>query len=421
MNKLIFLLCFLFLLFLTYRPGYNLSTTTSVVGLLYICMSLCIIILWLKGFKEINKFNYKFTIDLISLFLVLVLFSSVLFSILRSPDNFGTGMPILFFTAMTLILAMSYFINYHSNFTFLDLVKFQSIVVMYTGVIASIIAWLVLLNFDYWDFQQNQPFNYYRLYGWLGNPNVLGNMLGIAIVSCIFNMNRSTKRKIYYLIVILLTVSLIMTGSKGAIISTSCGIIIYFLTLNKFNIIKFIKNSRKFVMLSISISIFLIIGFNLMDNIIGLNLEVYVERVIKLGEDESSRFQLWGDGLYIFNQANLLEILFGHGRNYYMRNVGASAHNTYVELLVDYGLVVLLILLLLTLITVYKVAILDKKLGNSLSSLIYATLTIIILSGMFTTHLFSLRFEHFMFFFILFSMIFVNYNSKLTNTGGQYV
>lgn len=128
----------------------------------------------------------------------------------------------------------------------------------------------------------HQAVNDKRIYSTFGNPNVAGNWFAIMIIiSLYFCSTQSNHNKLFYKAsVILFTVALFLTGSRGAFIGLAFGFLIFYIF--KFNI----NNKNKIIFITMFI-ITLIIAFvplPILDNIIDHNINRSFCNRIKIWE-----------------------------------------------------------------------------------------------------------------------------------------
>lgn len=149
------------------------------------------------------------------------------------------------------------------------------------------------------------------------------------------NNNNYIKWFFASIIVILLLTSFKRAGAAMAVIS----VITYIYVTNKTTE----KNKKKYYyFLLVSIAILLIYVFStdeLYDNFL-------LSRFRRLPEDEGSgRINVWLTTIKLIRNSNWLELLFGHGHDQVIAHPLAtySAHNDFLEILYDYGLIVLIL------------------------------------------------------------------------------
>ena len=109
-------------------------------------------------------------------------------------------------------------------------------------------------------------------------------------------------------------------------------------------------------------------------------------RFNSLSEDEGSgRLDIWKYIIYLFNNSNSLQKLFGHGTHSILYNVKPNgldifAHNSFLEYLYDYGVIGISLLIIYVLAIVKKLFSYMKKKTNDLPILVYTVVVMIFLS-----------------------------------------
>lgn len=172
------------------------------------------------------------------------------------------------------------------------------------------------------------------------DQNVLAVSLTIPFLIIVDNLNKKKTRKkifrIVYLIIILYAI--ILTGSRGGLLSLAGATSVYLLLSSRKSISKKIKIS----FITIAISALLFIGFPI------LIPEVIIDRfsissVVSSGG--TGRVEIWSNAFQIFRDSSIINQLFGNGyyssvslfRSYFGRGVGM--HNDFVTLIIELGII----------------------------------------------------------------------------------
>lgn len=162
-----------------------------------------------------------------------------------------------------------------------------------------------------------------------------------VIICIMYIINR---KKIYLILLMIPSISILMGTTRTYLVVLLCAWLIFLYAI--------IKNKRKFLPLMISlILLFLLIVIisPIKDKFI-----TTMERVENLGLDPleaftSGRSEFWAYDIKSIFNSDILYILFGHGVNYlfYLNepvfNVALWAHNDYIQILSDYGILGLII------------------------------------------------------------------------------
>ena len=165
------------------------------------------------------------------------------------------------------------------------------------------------------------------------NPNSVGIVCVFAALLC---LQYSDKRKIYYLGFSAFTVAALFSGSRKAFISLFIVIFMYF--INK------IKKPSRLFYLAPLLALFYLLYYFSMNNpmlyhMLGRRMEYlfnYFRGEGDIGESVYIRMDLISIGIEQFKS----KMLFGYGINsfQYMNRYNYYAHNNYIEILVNYGI-----------------------------------------------------------------------------------
>ena len=227
------------------------------------------------------------------------------------------------------------------------------------------------------------------------NANVIGMMTSLAVVFLLYfyKKNKTTLKRIFILFnIAFLTYVTFVTGSRKAFLILIAGALLYLpLAVNKRNRIKTVIISLAFV----ALAFFLVYKVPYFYNIIGWRLDAVISSITGNGELDSSAvarskliaaaIETWKDNPLLGCGLDCFRI-FGKiatGRDYY-------AHNNYVELLADLGIVGFVAYYWGF---VYCLARLWKKRHNEMSKLLLVVLIIIMIMGYACVHYSEFLFE----------------------------
>lgn len=397
MNKnLLILLVMIYFLF-TYEP-YDGSAKGIVLIGAFIMSILTFLLYFISIVKfDINVYKNRFSFDPVGLFFIWILIVLILISGIMTPKEFENIFPLMTITLLHFIsfgMIISQF-----EISIVNGIKYFSYFGFVFGLLASIIA-----NIVYWYDNINYGFlsigideTYERAYSWFANPNYLGNMLSISILCNYFLINKNKHwLKNLFLVISLpfLIITLLLTGSKAGLSAAIMGLILYIILINRMNFMKFLASKQFFLslMLGIVVIIFLIYV---------TDFSHYIEDVLRLGNEEEKRLNYWLLGIDLFFSSDFSNMLIGNGYNFMWDVTGSSAHNTYIELLVNQGIIFLSVMLaMLIYISVKSSSILKGKGGLYTNSFIQVIFLMLIYFSVITTVLFDLRFEYYMFLYI---------------------
>lgn len=177
--------------------------------------------------------------------------------------------------------------------------------------------------------------------GW--NANAIGLMTSIAVLACvaIIKQGVSKSRLIFYTSAIVLFgyISL-FTGSRKTLFILMAGIASYFLLTSKNNKVVVLSGISGFIF----VFYYLIISVPELYNVLGIRVEGLLAQITGTGSIDSStliRMQMIDYGINWFKQNPLI----GYGMNNYRTLLSGAtgtstyAHNNYIELLVDVGII----------------------------------------------------------------------------------
>ena len=215
-----------------------------------------------------------------------------------------------------------------------------SISIVIFCLINTIIAWYFQfggsLVIDGMVYKRNIYYSL-RLHGLVGEPTHFGLLAGISTVSLIFlyrqdEMNdqlSSWKRNFYFLTILLFSFSLIVSGTRAAMVSTFFALIIfaYFDQKTSRYLIKLF-----FVAVLVPFIIFLPL---LIENIVQLL------SLVRLGSDlafsDNERIIAMSNAFRSINGFNIIQILFGMG--YWKGSNILTSFNQYIEFFKCFGIV----------------------------------------------------------------------------------
>lgn len=179
------------------------------------------------------------------------------------------------------------------------------------------------------------------------------------------------------IVAILLT---LYSAKRGAILAMSLvGIVYFYFTyFNSFN------RKLKFRSILLGIGAFCVLAFIFVE-INNSSGGYLIERFKNISEDEGSgRLGIYNEVIYVFNRSPIESKIFGHGHNMVKSSISydLSAHNDYLEVLYNHGIVGFILLIWLLFILawrVYKLYIIKSKLFISYFSafLIFLFMTMI--------------------------------------------
>lgn len=148
------------------------------------------------------------------------------------------------------------------------------------------------------------------------------------------------KNKTINIISLLLTLLVVLTSLKrGGVVAYIVGILLYFYTS------QVVLSRRKMKLISVIGFVFVLVGtFYIMSYVNTSIGGVLAERFSSISDDGGSgRLEIWGSVINLITHSSLFGLLFGHGWDAVYREIGTSAHNDFLEVFYDFGILGLII------------------------------------------------------------------------------
>jgi hypothetical protein len=160
--------------------------------------------------------------------------------------------------------------------------------------------------------------------------------LFVGLIPCLLFF---TKQRITQLILLLVLGFYIISGTKRGAMLIGLVMIAYYMF--------FYLNKSTILMKLLYLFIFagaVTLGYYFIESIIATN-DYFVTRIDRtLDGDVSGRDNMYPKMIcYVFEEANVFNMLFGSGANYTCKVIGNYAHNDWLEILVDCGLIGLIV------------------------------------------------------------------------------
>lgn len=274
---------------------------------------------FLKFGLRLNKIN------ILLLFFILYLFFLIIYSLVTNDlDGIRYSAKILVFICLLFLMST---------------IKYDKTKIL---MIAIVFTYLPIVNFLQW-ISSIETFKYTGIFN---NPNTLGISIYLALFIHIllFNLTKNLLAKFLITLVILLDVLLLFLSSSRAVwISLMIGVLVYF-------IFKFISKNKLIYRICYLFTVASIISYSylypkLQETKIGIILDDFI--IEYTGKSfYSGRQDLW---LYIINLIEQKKIL-GYGVSTTLSDVmltGFTAHNTYLSVILQTGILGFLIYLIL--------------------------------------------------------------------------
>ena len=179
------------------------------------------------------------------------------------------------------------------------------------------------------------------------SPNGIGMRAGIAVVLGVYFFITEKKHRILYLLSIALNAAImVLSASRKAILFMLIPLLLYYIFSQK-NSLKFLRNAMFAVML-VGVTYYGIMNISIVYDMVGYRIETMIYGMMGTGETDGStslRLMMIEWGLEWFKSKPWI----GYGINNYMNllgtmntsfgTTGVYAHNNYIEMLVDLGLI----------------------------------------------------------------------------------
>lgn len=331
----IFLLCFLI--------GFSINVSQVILGVNFSLSDIFLMILIVH--LQINR-KMVFSRKMLLVFFIIISLRLIATLFLNSWIIMPISLRSILIPFQKLIICILYFLVFYTLGKLSNKVKvvffsgfeigtliigFLSIVVFYVG--PSFIKDIIL-------------FGGLRLRGLVNDPNLFGYLQLSGF--CIWFYNRFSNKILNVFAFTVYFVSILLTGSKTALLTL---VIIFFLTLLYSNFINIEVSKRKlkklFVVIAISSIVLLfynaLIGLvaDLISNTPQLNrsMSVFLDFGNALNVEGSGRGQAWNHAFQIISNTNLLGIGFVDYSAVAKVLFGSSliAHNTYLQIFVEWG------------------------------------------------------------------------------------
>lgn len=259
---------------------------------------------------------------------------------------------------------------------------------------------------------------YLRLYGWYGNPNLLGSTMGIALISSFVLIYRGRNRNITRLFMFFLMFSgVLLAASKTVIISLIVAFSAYFFFCKLPRVINLRTVSKKNLFVLLVLFVFMLFfAYFFVSYYPYFSALLTIE---SLGITGSGRTDIWRDSFTLYSQADFLSLLFGYGFGFHLDYFSKSAHSFYVKHIIESGLLFISFFLLVNFFITMK-AIKDSYSSNSLLSSVAVFVFLVIVFMLFrnlgTPSFLQVRVENILYFATI--IIYFGVRSKIISEGG---
>lgn len=341
-----FFLCIIFIiLFFSLSLKYKPNNAESVrpfysLGLIFIG-----ILLMINYFK--NLYQNNLVSNLVKQPQIIILFTIVLYLLLLTIFSGEREIKdFIYFVYWLFTLPLLLVLYTNNKFSIEELLYLLSKSILIFAIVTSVIAiftFLGLVELEYGNYILKQnSWTITRMHGYMGEPTAFGGLIGISIIA--FSYMRQYKVSSYdWIIYTFLLISLLMSGSRNAIVSIISTYIIIFILKKKINIYNIAVLSSIFFV----IMIFIVFLF-------GIDIEQLFSSINRseFRSQEDSRLYIWSTVFNMYSNGNIFELIFGSGAGM-IRSEYSAAFNASVEILYDYGIIGFILYQVLFLSAVY--------------------------------------------------------------------
>lgn len=348
--SLIFPVLWLVALLRTYAPGRDYIYTMH-GALIFITLVVFSLFFWL--IKKRGELKRGAIVFFVWLFFLLSFYSvSTIFYLHSLPYNSIVGLfNNLIWQVTVFLFAMSWVSterNFNIHLSAYKMSVFFSFFSLFSGLVAVQLLFTKQAFFGPIAFTVDE-LRWPQLYGWFSSPNYLVDAVSIGVIAAFFLISLSKINKIYSILFLLsLLLMLVATGSRGGILGCFVALLWQFalVLVMQPGLRKKLRYLRWYLLvafLTATVGSASLLGYIYLT---GHNIEWFIIDVLRLRAENLStgtgRIYIWQDALEVFANSNIFQLLFGHGNNFYVESHGASLHNTYLQILIDHGLVTLI-------------------------------------------------------------------------------
>jgi O-antigen ligase len=288
-------------------------------------ISLLNIIIFISLFKLIRRNNFKIPIFIVNILMVLYFF-------IISRSFFTFKISLLDFLLISRYMILILFIILYSKYANKNS-NYKNYI--YFFVSGTVMLFILELLIDYKTlFSFNGRLFVNSIYN---NPNFIGNNLSFAISILLVILLKNKKFKIKNIIIVFILIIFgLATQSRAFILSFIFSIfyVIFFGLLYKN---KFIKKNSIYLFLTSILGLLVLFSFDFFREFIFLALDrIFNPRG---GDISNGRFELWKEYIKVMID-NLNYLFLGVGSNSYKKlGIENVAHNAYIEMVVNYGII----------------------------------------------------------------------------------
>lgn len=156
------------------------------------------------------------------------------------------------------------------------------------------------------------------------------------------------KQKVKYIIIFLIIIASLLASKRTGIMTLLISLFVFYLISER-------KITKKIKVLSMFL-IFAFFVFIISDTFFNEQLNLILERFSNISDDGGSgRDIVFADVLNLIHNSSTSNFIFGHGYNTVIDIIGFSAHNDFLEVFYDFGLVGFLIYCCIYFVIIYNI------------------------------------------------------------------
>lgn len=284
------------------------------------------------------------------LFFLLLSISLISTSLILIPNiiiGFKPNLNNIIMDYIKLIVLFSYFLLGYNVFR----MNYTDIIIKWFSLATLVISFLAIFYtlFNITFIRSTFYFGENRFRGFMNDPNYFSILQLAGLVYFIRNTN--LNRRFRFIAIITLISSIIISGSKTGLISLLIYMCIYTINKSKKSYNEMIKTIIKIMALSIIFLLFIIFSDTIIPYIIKILpsseriLVIFTDFKGAISGGGSSRNEVWGLAFKLFVKFPISGVGVGTyvDLGKYLYNFGALAHNTYLQIVVEWGIVLSLI------------------------------------------------------------------------------
>lgn len=305
-----------------------------------LAVGICLAIIVFPFSKILNAYNNTLIV------LAIIIITGMLYMLLNKGYKIKINNTLKFGTILIVLIILNFIKNGFTNINLYILLIMAIIVFVYIDILsynnkikeikrylelAMIIPGIIII-IDMLPSIINNSIGYSRL-SIDGNARVLANPLAVASVVLLFKIIQGDKRIVFYLIGLIINmIFIVMTGSRGVLVSLLAVVIIYMM----------LKMSKRLILIICTTGVFVYyISFNYINDVFN------VQRLTNL--DNSARNMIWSNALKTMDAGDIiLGAGVGEFKQQYILTYGQAvyAHSVFIDTLFSLGVLTTFILII---------------------------------------------------------------------------